>query len=293
MRKTAVFFFAALALWGAGALGKPAAAFNAASYNMYFLFHEPDHRMYSREMIERWEDRKDKLLPLLKFHQIDVCGTQELREKQLEYFFPDADYDYVIAPPDYSPNKKLMNNAIIFRRDRFELLESGVFQLHHETKWRHCVWAKFKDKLSGARFYFFNSHFPTSKEKKNGASIAANILAQKAGEIAGGTPFISTGDYNSREDTEAIKTLKAAGFADAKELSKTPPYGTNFTYNKFSVFPPKNVSKDGKCHIDFIFCSEGGFEVLKFGTLNDNCGNVPPSDHFPIMARLKIRGAKK
>ena len=66
-------------------------------------------------------------MPLFKYHDFDFCGAQELNTKQLEYLFPNDVYAYVDDTP--SIKSIYMSNVIIYKKGRFEVLDSGVFIL--------------------------------------------------------------------------------------------------------------------------------------------------------------------
>ena len=86
---------------------------NVSSYNMLFTF-EKGHKSYTVEREKKWHKRKDTILQMVKLQNIDICGTQELRKLQIDYLFPDDTYNYVIAPKEYDPQQRLMNNLILY-----------------------------------------------------------------------------------------------------------------------------------------------------------------------------------
>lgn len=262
---------------------------NVSSYNMLFTF-EKGHKSYTVEREKKWHKRKDTILQMVKLQNIDICGTQELRKLQIDYLFPDDTYNYVIAPKEYDPQQRLMNNLILYKRDRFEVLENGFFWLISYRKWRHCIWAKFKDKQSGLSFYVFNVHFPVTREAgEEGKLVASKTLIENIKKIANDQTVILTGDFNSVETTPQIKYIKQSGFADTKEISKTKPEGVNFTYNYYSTrYRPKESEDSKKLHIDFIFTSKD-IEVETFKIVPDCINGVLPSDHNPLIAKIKIK----
>lgn len=260
-----------------------------SSYNMLFTF-EKGHRAYTPLREKRWHNRKDTILQMVKSQNIDICGTQELRKLQIDYLFPDNTYNYVIAPKEFDPTQRLMNNLILYKKERFEVLENGFFWLIDYRKWRHCIWAKFKDKQSNSIFYVFNVHFPVSSEAgEEGKMVASKTLVENIKKIANNQTVILTGDFNSLEITPQIKHIKQSGLVDAKEVSKTQPTGPNFTYNKYSTkyTPPANPETK-MLHIDFIFCSKN-IEVESTKVVPDCINGVLPSDHFPVVAKIKIK----
>lgn len=259
---------------------------NVSSFNMMLLATRvnpnPKFTEYSKVTMRAWEKRKDMLMPLFKYHDFDICGAQELKTKQLEYLFPNDVYAYV----DNTPSIKsiYMSNVIIYKKGRFEVLDSGVFLLTQSKGDRHCQWAKFKEKKSGREFFVFNIH----AEAHNGKLLrleSAKTVVSKISEIAKGSVFFLTGDFNAQKGSPEMDVYFNSGILrDAKEISKTPVYGpkTNgaFQYEKGAV--------DLKgTPIDFIFVSRG-VNVEKFAVLSDNDSGIYPSDHLPLAARVKF-----
>ena len=259
-----------------------------SSYNMLFTF-EKGHRAYTPEREKKWHLRKDTILKMVKSLNIDICGSQELRKLQIDYLFPDDTYNYVIAPKEDDPNQRLMNNLILYKKDKFEVIENGFFWLLPQRKWRHCIWAKFREKQSNTTFYIFNIHFPTPREAgEEKQQEASQTLVENIKKIANGQTIILTGDFNSIETKPQIKTIKQSGLVDSKEVSKTKPQGPHFTYNYYKTSFAPNTPKTKFVCIDYIFCSPN-IEVNSFKVVNDCINGILPSDHYPVVAEIKIK----
>ena len=50
-----------------------------------------------------------------------------------------------------------------------------------------------------------------------------------------------------------------------------------------------NFTGAGRCRIDFLLGGKGAFEVLRAEVIRDHEGEVWPSDHFPVLAELRVR----
>ena len=74
---------------------------------------------------------------------------------------------------------------------------------------------------------------------------SGKLMVKKITEIAGDTPVICVGDFNSRPDTEQIKAMCSI-LQDARQVSKMPPYGPEGTSNTGFTYPIKS-------RIDYIF----------------------------------------
>ena len=293
------------ALSGCSSAGvSPGCELNVASFNVGFCKEPSD--------VPVWNRRKALIMPLVEYHDFDIVGMQEPFGFQVDYL-AGASSRYAVAgdivrdlalsdvseksaASDVDRMLRNMNNPIFYKKDRFLLLKSGKFYFSDTPdravrgfgksfdSIRSCVWAEFRDRESGAEFYFFNLHLCVSKFKE-WHRPAAELLVRKIAEIAGNSPFFITGDFNETRNDEANVVLRSSGMVvDARQHSASRPYGVS----KSTFHGYKNVS-EGDLPIDFIYVSKG-IKVLKFGTLSDSDCGVSPSDHYPIVAHVKLAG---
>lgn len=235
-----------------------------------------------------WPKRKEFVKKLIRYHEFDIFGTQEGFIGQLEYLDEMEDYSFVGVGRD--DGKKVgEHSAIFYRVNRFELIGNGDFWLSEtpdvpsygwDAKYRRiCSWAKFNDMKTGRDFYFFCVHFDHEAEE---ARIQSGMLmVQKIKQIAGESPVICVGDFNSTPNTGQIQKMKSL-LNDSYEISNTPPYGPVGTFNHFRMDSPQDE------RIDYIFVSKH-FDVLKYGVLTDNINQHYPSDHFPVVVKLAFK----
>ncbi len=238
---------------------------------------------------DSWAHRKDMAVSLVHFHDFDVFGIQEGLIHQVKDLVKVGTYTFVGVGRD-DGKEAGEHSAVLFKKDRFKLLDSGNYWLS-ETQdkpsfgWdaqcrRVCSWAKLKDKVSGKEFYFFSVHF--DHIGKVARHESALIMLANIKKIAGDSPAICVGDFNGTPDSEPIQILKSDGLLlDSREISKTPPYGTVGTTNQFNLNAPM------KNRIDYIFVTKN-IHVNKYGTLNEFQYGHYPSDHFPIMIEAEF-----
>lgn len=238
---------------------------------------------------DRWANRKERVAKLIHYHQPDLLGVQEALLNQLQ--------DLQSALPQYSwygagreDGKEAGEySAIFYNKDKFELIDKGTFWLSPQPElpskgWdaaiiRICSWVKLKNKQTGKDFYHFNTHFDHKGEKARQNS--AILLRERIAAIAGQTPVVLTGDFNTADDTPAYTNLTRGGLLmDSHSQSKTGHYGPKGTFSTFDV-----ASKLGK-RIDFIFVTKG-FQVLQHAILTDAQQGKYPSDHLPVVAVLE------
>ncbi|MDR0938815.1 MAG: endonuclease/exonuclease/phosphatase family protein [Mediterranea sp.] len=253
---------------------------NVASYNL--RMDTPADSLLS------WTHRKDDVRALIRFHNFDLVGTQEGFKHQLDDLCDSVRYAYTGHGRDDGKDAG-EHSAIIYKKERFDILRSGDFWLSPTPDqpgkgWdatccnRVCSWAEFRDKLTKRTFYLFNVHFDHEGEVARRES--GYLMVRKMKEIAGDAPIVCTGDFNSTDDTEQVKTLSAY-LNDTRQVSQVPPYGPSGTFNRRFHNPV------GSRRIDYIFTS-GTFSVLRYVVVSDNNGNNYPSDHLPVAVELRL-----
>ncbi len=239
-----------------------------------------------RDSLNAWPHRKENVKALLQYHDFDIVGTQEGFIHQLNDLCEIPAYAYFGAGRDDGEHAG-EHSAILYKKDRFEIIDSGNFWLSETPDkpglgWdatccnRICSWAKFADKDTKKEFYVFNVHF--DHQGVVARQESGKLMVSKIKEIAKDEPVICTGDFNSTPETEQIKGLSAL-LDDAYSVSKLPPYGPVGTTNSFRFTAPM------RNRIDYVFVSKH-FQVAKYAVLTDAKDQRYPSDHLPVVANI-------
>ena len=246
------------------------------------------------DSLNAWPYRKDKLASQLLFHHAHIIGVQEALHEQVQ--------DLQERLPRYKHagvgrtdgKEKGEYSAIFYDTGRLQLLQSATFWLAEQTDipgkrgWdaaleRIVTWAKFKDRTTKKTFYHFNTHF--DHRGKTARRESAILLLQKVKEIAANTPAIITGDFNAHPDDEPIMVVADKSnplhLTDSKEISASPHYGPSGTFNAFQAKEVNDLP------IDYIFI-KNGVKVLQHATLSQSWQGRFSSDHFPVLAVVKI-----
>ncbi|MDR1646359.1 MAG: endonuclease/exonuclease/phosphatase family protein [Tannerellaceae bacterium] len=240
------------------------------------------------DSMNAWTYRKDHVKALIRYHDFDIVGTQEGFLHQLTDLCEGTAYTYFGAGREDGA-KAGEHSAILYKRDAFLVADSGNYWLSETPSvpglgWdatccnRICSWVKFVHRKSGASFYVFNVHFDHQGIVARRES--GKLMVQMMHDIAGDAPVICMGDFNSTPDTEQIQILSSF-LRDARNVSLSPPYGPEDTFNdNFD-----NPLEPGR--IDYIFVS-GGITVNSYAALTDNNGLSYPSDHLPVVTHIEI-----
>lgn len=232
-----------------------------------------------------WPKRKDALIALIKKHDPDVLGIQEGLVGQVDELRQAMRSHAVVGVGRDDGLRKGEYSAIFYRRERFGLREGGTRWISETpevagskgpgtTLPRIFSWGEFF-LAEGGRVLLLNVHLDhqSAPARLMGAQQMAAFVAARPGLSA-----IITGDFNSSFGDGPIEHLLGQKFTANKPASG--PLGT------FKNFKPEQT--EGTM-IDFIFTSPE-WETLSVEidrTLTPE--GRTPSDHFPVIARLRLR----
>ena len=242
--------------------------------------------------INRWDNRKQIAVSAIIEHGVDLAGMQEVLINQMN--------DLKGLLPGYGhigvgrEDGKLKGEAvpIFYKLSRFELLDNGTFWLSAtpadtgSVGWdaalpRICTWGKFLDKTSGGEFYFLNTHF--DHMGKTARTESARLILDFIGKQTGGLPVILTGDFNCSPAEEPYSVLinPENELTDVCQSSNSSEACIEGTFNGFGA-------QNDPERIDMVFY-KGRWEVVSYEVLKIKKGEVFISDHWPVVAELKIK----
>jgi endonuclease/exonuclease/phosphatase family metal-dependent hydrolase len=236
----------------------------------------------------RWDNRKEFACDIVRERAPDVVGLQEANRHQLDVFTEGLP-EYVEVGVGREGDREGEYAPILYKSNRFNLAASGTFWLSKtpdkpSRDWesaclRICTWVQFYDKASKQTFFVYNTHLDHKSQlaRMNGIEL----IMKRMSESRANHPAILMGDFNAEEDNPVIAFLN-------KRLSDT-----------FRVRHP-NAQAAGTCHafgalpeakrIDYIFATLGT-RVLDAEIIRTKRAGRYPSDHFPVIAELRL-GAK-
>jgi endonuclease/exonuclease/phosphatase family metal-dependent hydrolase len=238
--------------------------------------------------VNQWPKRTHKVYDLIKKHDPDLIGLQEVLHHQLTDLLENLPaYAYIGVGRDDGKTKGEYS-AILYKKDRFKANKGNTFWLSEtpdvpgSKSWdaaitRVASWGTFKDLKSNKEFLMINTHFDHIgvEARKNSAAL----LKQKAAEIAKDFPLIITGDFNCTRDEGPYKTIM-----DTRNMKLVDPAPKNppGTFCSFKV-----NSMECKA-IDYIFHTPD-WSSAKYHVIEDNDGAYYPSDHLPVTVELSIK----
>ncbi len=237
----------------------------------------------SKDGTNSWEYRYPASAMMLDDTKPDVVGLQEALDKQVTYLKTVFDRTYKIVGVGREDGKKAGEmTAILYNYKTVSLLKWGTFWLSEtpdtpSTGWdascpRTATWAIFKDKGSGKKFFFINTHIDRqgTEARKKGVRILADKILELNVESL---PVVITGDFNLETGDPALAPLSLT-FQNARESSVVTD--DHFSYNGWGKI---------KETVDHIWYK--GVTSTKFETLTKAYDKRTfISDHFPVKATL-------
>ena len=224
----------------------------------------------------------------------DVLGLQEAGPSWWKSsLIPALLENYAQVPVDTGEFTNCI--PVFYRKDRFELLDSGAYLYHVEldySKGWNC--GVLKDRESGKTFAVFNTHFWWKPElrddviRRYNAMDMVRAMEQTAKKY--GCPVFFTGDLNCKYDSMAWKYLRGRGWRTS--YACTDDHSACSSNHHDPVIHP-----DGTCtgsttdepvefSIDHIGIPEG-IKVLRQYAVVDREA-LDASDHSPIYADVEI-----
>jgi len=236
-----------------------------------------------------WRYRREFVFDVIREAAPGIIGTQEALSFQLdelrgalpEYAKVGVGRDDGLISGEFS--------AILYRAAAFDVLENGTFWFSETPDvpsianyWgaalpRICSWARFMEKETGRTFYVYNVHFSSrSREarEKSAALLSDRITAREHED-----PVIVTGDFNAGEGSAVMGTL-LVGLKDSFRVLHPDEVGVG-TFNGF-----RGTTTGDK--IDAVLIS-GEWDVLSAAILRTSQSGKYPSDHFPVVATLRLQ----
>lgn len=246
--------------------------------------------------IHAWPRRRDELLSYILSQKIDILCIQEGLHAQV-VFLKDGQKGFDVRGVGRDDGKeKGEYSAIYFNQARFGCLADGTFWLSPTPSvpsrgWdaalpRIVTWVRLYDSLTAAVFCVFNTHFDHLGVQARQNS--ARLLRGRIAEIAGKSPFVLAGDFNSVETDTPYLTLTSRNgnppyLCDAMQQTLTPHSGPLATFTGFEIKPP-----DPGERIDYLFVSEA-VQVRSHCTCVARRTEGYMSDHLPVLAEISIQ----
>jgi endonuclease/exonuclease/phosphatase family metal-dependent hydrolase len=242
----------------------------------------------------RWTARREMLFDVLREGDADVVGLQEALAFQIDEIVAALPQYAVVGVGRDDAGRAGEFSAILFKKDRFRIADAGTFwfsdtpEVPASKSWgnnitRICTWARFIDR-DGRGFYHFNLHLDHQSQPSRERSTVL-LRLRIAGRAFPADPVVVTGDFNVGESNPALAALVAkddpkAPFVDTYRVL----HPDETVVGTFTGFTFGNTAGD---KIDYVLVAPGT-EVLSADIIRTSRNDRYPSDHFPVVARVRL-----
>jgi endonuclease/exonuclease/phosphatase family metal-dependent hydrolase len=222
-------------------------------------------------------DRFNAALTQINAADPDILGVQECSVLWYDFLCEKLGDRYnVVGELNHTSTQK-WRNAIFYKKDKFELLEtktqwlsanpSNASRLTGETQYRILTYAVLKDVKTGATFAHCNTHMTIIEEVRESQFKVLVKLLEKLDY-----PIVMTGDFNTRENSQYYQKITNFGLYSAHVMTSAND-------------PAHTVSSST---IDFCFVDPAHMGVVKHEVIEETVNGVEPSDHNAVVVKFRF-----
>ena len=238
-------------------------------------------------------ERATRFYQLVEEYQPDLIGTQECSLQWTDLLQQDLGdrYEY-LGTPQQNRNDE-WDDAILYRKDRFELKDGGTFwlsntpdipqsQLNYGELCRICTWALLADLETGETLLFSNTHLHHRRNeffqevRTRQAEILFRYLRRGENKLMQYPGFL-TGDFNGESD-EPFYAQVTAYYEDSGIAAITNSSSVDYTFHDYG---------QEQLSYDYCFYSPGKVTVLDYRILDDQYDGYI-SDHYGILVTAVV-----
>ena len=231
--------------------------------------------------INKWDNRKEGIVSLIKNEDVDILGIQEALPDQIEYLSNQLkDYNYIGEGRNGGNSGEY--TAIYFKSEKILLEEEETFWLSETPRVPSIGWdaainrivtlGVFYIKNSKKELIVYNTHFDhigKIAREKSAIMILNHITKNNYQD----RQLVVMGDLNSNTDELPIKVLSEKLDDSFKMSTLKDPIGT------FNGFDINSKLSD---RIDYIFTKN--IKIIDYRHIDKKLPNgLWPSDHLPIL----------
>jgi endonuclease/exonuclease/phosphatase family metal-dependent hydrolase len=248
--------------------------------------------------LNHWNHRKGFVADTIAGNGADIVGLQEVRNSQLKYIKSKLPQYAVYAAGRCDGEQSGESCPVLYRKDRFELLDSGTFwfsdtpSIAGSKGWgnlppRICSWVHLAETHTGNGLYVYNLHLDHISQNSREKSV--QLLMKKIAARQTNEAYIMMGDFNMEVQNPAMRWLNRIGLARPRlasfdvwqSIHPNRSIGTRHGFNGHFSGP----------QIDHIRFSSN---LLAIDARIDNHSRNGryPSDHFPVVANIRFNRSR-
>jgi endonuclease/exonuclease/phosphatase family metal-dependent hydrolase len=226
-------------------------------------------------------ERAPRLAEITKKYDAGIIAFQEYTvpwEKEIEKFYPE--YDMFSK---YRSQHELEAAPILWKKDMFELIDSGYFWLSDTPNvesrgwdekyncWRMCEYVVLKHIESGKIFTHMNTHYGFGDK----GQVASSKLIYEYSKKISQNPTVVTGDFNMLPSSYGyIEMVK--NFTDVNAVTVND---RRTTYHGYGTVNDE--------HIDYCFIDDK-IKPISLKLIDELVDGKYPTDHYGLYVELEF-----
>lgn len=247
----------------------------------------------------RWEIRRGIATDIIRESGAAIIGVQEVLPRMRQDIRQSLK-GYSIFGLGRMMGRKPGNDEhadIILKNDDVEVTDFRTFWLSKKPDTvsrayfaifpRICTVAEVKVKRTGRRIRVFNTHFDHVCGPAR--TLSVRMILDYISEINSMDPLptILMGDFNAHPNSLAVRIIREQ-MHEYHNVHLQDVYGALDLMVGNTYHGMKGKIKPNSSPIDYIFVSDD-FEVVEVSIDKENRDGIYPSDHYPIMATLRLK----
>jgi len=238
---------------------------------------------------DRWPMRKERLRTFLSANKPHLLGTQEAMPDQARWVQGALGSDYGRIGLGRGPRRDGEGTPLFYDRERIEVEDwqqvalSDTPEVPASTGWgntipRIAVIAQLRDRATGSRFTFVNTHFDafSRRARRRSATWLHELVARRE------HPLLFTADVNAHVRSSELADMFTDGL-----LVDTWSYAPARRTAEWGTFNNYAAPRIGARRIDALLATPD-VGVRAVGIDPRPTGTQWPSDHLPVQAVVRI-----
>jgi endonuclease/exonuclease/phosphatase family metal-dependent hydrolase len=251
----------------------------------------------------QWADvHAEPILGVLRRYSPDLIGLQEVMAPNVEFYRQHlSDYDDEIGQ-EYGEEEVPGYCAILWKKERFELLESGNFWFSRTPDVRSsdwgveyplgATWVRLQDKLTGIQLLHLNTQFEDGSWGEQSRQGSSRLIVERMAHLAQDIPVILTGDFNCNPWSAAYNHFLANGYTDTYRAAGNADSVDSSTFHGFAgrQYFALEWGAELFWRVDWILTRDGTrrLQTSSSTIVQDAAPPIYPSDHYPVVSELVV-----
>lgn len=239
----------------------------------------------------RWYKRADIVYELISTYECDIIGLQEITKKMYRDLSAHIDSYDIIGEGRSKHLFHEKNNILIDKK--YKILDQETFWLSSTpSKSGSSIWYSLFPRIcttaviemdNQQKVRVYNTHLDCLLPYAREYGLKTIISVIEKYHEKEKLPCILMGDFNANPNSRVIKQFSGGIYTSKRFVAVQDTRKELYNETTMSMFKDR---KQGM-HIDYIFVSEE-FKIKNVEIARFNKGGKYPSDHYPIVADLKL-----